>query len=190
MADEATAAGALAQALEATGQLVAGVRPDQWDDPTPCAGWTVTGLVAHIVSGNQMFARIVSGELPGTPSPDTGPAGSELQTSYPGVARELVAGFSRPGVLEQTFTVPFGTVPGRVALHLRITEILVHGWDLARATGQQPRFPDGLAAAELQFSRGALGRIPEGRSPFGPPQPAPGGAAAIDQLAALLGRTV
>ena len=88
------------------------------------------------------------------------------------------------------FTLPFGTVPGSVALHLRMVELLVHGWDLARATGQPPRFPDGLAEQELAFSRRALADIPAERNPFGQPQPAPADAAAIDQLAALLGRTV
>jgi uncharacterized protein (TIGR03086 family) len=92
--------------------------------------------------------------------------------------------------MEETFTVPFGTVPGSVALHLRITELLVHGWDLAAATGQPARFPEDLAEQELAFTRGALASVPAGRSPFGPPQPAPPGATPLDQLAALLGRSV
>lgn len=72
---------------------------------------------------------------------------------------------------------------------LRITELLVHGWDLARATGQPARFPDGLAQQELAFSRGALSAIPPERTPFAPSRPAGPDAPAIDQLAALLGRS-
>ena len=84
--------------------------------------------------------------------------------------------------------MPFGTVPGAVALHLRLTEVLVHGWDLAQATGQVAAFPQDLAEQELAFTRDALGALPPGRSPFAPPTPAPDTAPALDRLAACLGR--
>jgi uncharacterized protein (TIGR03086 family) len=185
----------LAGALEATGCLVDGVRDDQWFLPSPCPDWNVGDLVNHVVSGNRLFAGIVRGDRPGPPAggggaPASGQPGRDLPGAYREAASELVAAFSRPGVMEERFTVPFGMVPGSVALHLRITELLVHGWDLARATGQPARFPDGLAEQELAFSRAALAAIPPGRTPFAPPQPAAADAPAIDQLAALLGRAV
>jgi len=180
----------LERALDATGRLVAGVREEQWPDPTPCPDWNVGDLVSHIIAGNLLFAGILRGERPGTPGDGPGQRGSDLPGAYRQAASELLAAFSRPGVLEEVFSVPFGTVPGAVALHLRITELLVHGWDLARATGQRARFPDGLAEQELAFSRRALGGIPAGRRPFGPPQSAAADAPAIDRLAACLGRTV
>ena len=83
-----------------------------------------------------------------------------------------------------------GTVPGVVLLHLRITELLVHGWDLAQATAQPPLLPDDLAEQELQFTSGKLADIPAGRHPFAPPQPVPDDAPAIERLAACLGRRV
>ena len=52
----------LEQALELTGRLVAGVKPDQWDLPTPCTEWNVRQLVDHLVSGQQLFARVLRGE--------------------------------------------------------------------------------------------------------------------------------
>ncbi len=86
-------------------------------------------------------------------------------------------------------TVPIGAVPGVVALHLRITESLVHGWDLAHSTGQPTDvLPDDLAEHELQFSRRQLPDLPPGRHPFAPSQPVPDDAPALDRLAALLGR--
>ena len=187
-------AGQLAQAIDATGRLVAAVRDDQWPDPTPCPDWTVRDLVSHIVTGNRMFAGILRGDPPaapaGSPAADPGPAGEDLVTAYRDAASGLLAAFSEPGALERVVTVPFGTVPGIAALHLRITELLVHGWDLARATGQPASFPDDLAEQELAFSRARLGDSPAGRRPFGPPQPAAADAPAIDRLAACLGRTV
>lgn len=123
--------GGLAQALDATGQLAAAVRDEQWLDPTPCPDWTVRDLVRHIIGGNRMFAAILRGEHPGA-SGGGSPAGP----------------------------------------------------------GQPARFPGALAEQELAFSRRALAGVPQGRSPFWPPQPAPADAPLIDQLAACLGRTV
>ncbi len=187
-------AGQLAQAIDVTGQLVAAVRDGQWADPTPCPDWNVCDLVSHIVTGNRMFASILRGDPPGAPggslAAEPGQPGENLLGAYRDAAAGLLAAFGQPGVLERAFTVPFGTVPGIVALHLRITELLVHGWDLARATGQPASFPDSLAEQELAFSRSKLAGIPTGRRPFGPPQPVASGAPAIDRLAACLGRTV
>jgi uncharacterized protein (TIGR03086 family) len=195
----------LARALDATGRLAGTVREEQWHDPTGCPGWNVRDLVTHVVYGNRLFAAILRGDLPGPPAgapsaggsgqpasdlPGSDLAGSDLPGAYREAAAELLAAFSRPGVMDETFTMPFGTVPGSTALHLRITELLVHGWDLAQATGQHADFPDDLARQELTFSHRALSAIPPGRTPFGPPQQAAADAPAIDQLAALLGRTV
>ncbi len=111
----------------------------------------------------------------------------------------MVAAFGQPGALARTVEVPFGTVPGAVALHLRLTEVLVHGWDLAQATGQVAAFPEDLAEQELAFTRDALApcrpgaapsrrrrrrRTPRPRSTGSPPAwaagfPAPGEAPAV-----------
>ena len=44
-------AGRLARAIDATGELITGVRADQWADPTPCPEWTVRSLLNHLVFG-------------------------------------------------------------------------------------------------------------------------------------------
>jgi uncharacterized protein (TIGR03086 family) len=184
----------LATALDGTGRLVAGVPDDRWEAPTPCADWSVRQLVNHVVGGNRLFARVLSGQ-PLPPVEQLGRRAGEDQlgddpvAAWRGSAEAMLAAFRGPGVLERTHTVPAGTLPGPAVLHLRIVETLVHGWDLARATGQQPAFPDELAEPELAFSRDLLARLPEGREPFGPSRPADDGAPAIDRLAALLGRT-
>lgn len=98
--------------------------------------------------------------------------------------------FCQPGVLQRVFPSPVGKVPGIVLVHLRITELLVHGWDLAHATAQPVRLPDDLAEQELQFTRGKLADVSAERSPFAPPQPVSDDAPAIDKLAACLGRPV
>jgi uncharacterized protein (TIGR03086 family) len=179
----------LSVALDATGRVIAAVHDGQWAGPTPCPDWTTRDLVSHLITGNNAFASILRGQPPSA-AQDTFRPDGDLLAAYRDSADAVLNAFSLPGALEQVVTVPFGAVPGIVALHLRITEMLVHGWDLARATGQPAAFPDDLAEQELTFTRGKLADIPAGRQPFAPPQPVPGGAAAIDRLAACLGRDV
>ena len=171
----------LVQVTAEAERLVAGIRPDQWTAPTPCGEWTVRELIDHVTGGDRLFTAALSGE-------ERKPAGDDPTTEFHDASADLVAAFELPGVLGKVVTVPFGDVPGMVALHLRITEIMVHGWDLARATGQPVSFPDDIVEQELGFTRGALAAIPPTRRPFGPPQPAADDAPALDRLAALLGR--
>jgi uncharacterized protein (TIGR03086 family) len=179
----------LSVVLDITGRLIGGVRDEQWADPTPCSEWSVRDLVSHVVMGNRLFAGILAGTAPEGP-PAAAPPPSGLARAYQDSAADLVAAFGQPGVLDRVVTVPFGTVPGSVALHLRITEILAHGWDVARATGQAADFPADVVEQELAFGAGALGRIPPDRHPFTPSRPVAADAPAIDRLAALLGREV
>ncbi|HUZ53307.1 MAG TPA: TIGR03086 family metal-binding protein [Streptosporangiaceae bacterium] len=182
----------LAEALDATGQLIAAVPEARWADPTPCPGWTVRDLVSHLVAGNAMFAGEFGSQYQPPDGQDlaAGTVGADLLPAYRDSAAALLDAFGQPGALDTIVTVPFGTVPGIVALHLRITEVLVHGWDLAEATGQLVAFSEDVAEQELAFSRDKLSDIPPGRRPFAPPQPVADDAPAIDRLAACLGRTV
>lgn len=180
----------LSEATELTGRLVAGVQAEQWSSPTPCADWTVRDLVQHVVFGQLAFARLLRGEPleAVAPSASADHLGDDPSGAYRRSCEALLAAAAEPGVLERPVRVPIGTVPGMVAVHLRVVEALVHGWDLARATGQSFDVPAELAEAELAFSRERLGSIPPDRTPFGRPQPVADDAAPLDRLAALLGR--
>jgi uncharacterized protein (TIGR03086 family) len=179
----------LTRAFDATERLVAGVRGDQWTEQTGCPGWSVRDLLGHVVAGQFAFAAILTRENP--PDNTAEPLGADPTAAYRDSGEALRTAFSRPGVLDEVFTVPAGTVPGVVALHLRLTELLVHGWDLARATGQSTTgLPADLAEQERAFSRVQIEKLPPDRRPFAPPQPVADDAPAIDRLAALLGRPV
>lgn len=191
---EESPVGQLARALQFSEQLVAGVGPEQWAAATPCSRWTVHDLVTHLVVGNRLIANALRGEPPADPESSAhdvvAMAPGELVGAYRASVCSVLEAFALPGALGRMVTVPFGTVPGIVALHLRMTEALVHSWDLARATGLEAGFPDDLAEQELTFTGAKLADVAPGRSPFGPPQPVADDAPAIDRLAALLGRPV
>lgn len=185
----------LARALQVTEGLVAAVGDHQWTLPTPCPDWTVRDLVNHLVFGMNVF----TGALGTSPAPSReelraraagDSLGDDPVAAYHTAAESLLTAFRRPGALQQVVTIPFGSVPGIAALHLRVVECLVHGWDLARATSQSTDLPEDLAESELAFSHAQLAELPPGRTPFGPPQPVADDAPASDRLAALLGRDV
>jgi uncharacterized protein (TIGR03086 family) len=178
-------------ALELSGRLVAQVKPDQWESATPCTEWDVRQLVDHLVLGQQLFARVLRGEpfeqaVAGVRSVGDR-LGNDPAGAYDVSAREMLDAFGAPGVLERLVRVPFGTVPGAVARHLRIVECLVHGWDLATALGLPFHPPAGLVEREIAFTGPLLGQVPPERRVFGPSRPAADGAPPIERLAALLG---
>lgn len=175
----------LSRAVHQTGRLVDGVTEQQWAAPTPCPDWAVRDLVAHLVTGQRLTAGTLTGQPPGAlgPVPD-----HELPSAYRSSAVDLLEAFAVPGALERELVVPFGVVTGAVALHLRLVEALVHGWDLARATGTELQVPDDVVPVALAFTQQMLGEIPPDRRPFAAPVPVPAAAPPLDQLAGLLGR--
>ena len=149
-------------------------------------------LVNHMVLGHRLFTGILRGTTTVSPSaldPSAADAlGDDAVDAYRRAAGEVLTAFAQPGVLERDFHVPAGIVPGIAAVHLRAVEELVHGWDLARATDQRPRFPHEVVERELAFTRDKLADVPPDQSPFAPPQPVPDDAPPLDRLAAMLGR--
>lgn len=175
-------------AARVAGEVIETLSDHDWELPTPCENWNVRDIIQHLIAGNEIFAAALLGG-PGTLKQTTKDSG-DLFTQYQRSVQELLQAFSQPGALERTVSVPFGAIPGALALHLRITELLVHGWDLARATGCEVVFPEDIAETELVFSRNLLKSVPPGHAPFGSPQPVADDAPAINRLVALLGRNV
>ena len=177
----------LDRALASTEVIVAGIRPGQWPAPTPCTELDVRDVVNHLVSGNRLFAALVRGG----PLPDRGEdhLDGDPLVSFQQAAGELREAFAAPGVLESVYTAPFGSGPGAALAQVRIVELLVHGWDLARATGQQADFRADVAERALAAARRQLASRPEGPgAPFAAEVPVADDAPAVDRLAGFLGR--
>jgi uncharacterized protein (TIGR03086 family) len=187
MTDDAAVLSDLKTALAGTGQVVAGVGPGQWTASTPCHELNARALVNHMVGGNLMFTAIVRGEplpdrtadhLGGDPSGAFGRAGSQMYSAL-----------AAPGALLTTYPSPFGQTGGSFLASIRVIEMLTHGWDLARGTGQLLAVPADVAERALAVARGNL--TPELRSPaFAPEVTVPGDAPVLDRLAGFLGRPV
>ena len=167
--------------------VIARVRPDQLGNVTPCTEWDVCTLISHLTAGSRGFAAMVAGE-PGPERDEDGPGAGAL-TSFLDALGGLCAAFERQGFLEQVFPTPLGEGPGELLVAMRITELTIHAWDIAAATGQ----PRDLDPELVGFTDGFLRSRPIPRDvngPFAPEQPAPAGTGDTDRLAAFAGRMV
>ena len=168
--------------------VVQGISDDQLDGPTPCADYTVRQLIGHVTA---TLARAESVAQRG----DIGDVGTMIDyrdahdvASYRD--RAVTAWADDDALLDRPVTVPWGDVPGRGALVGYTNETLVHGWDLAVATGQPCEAPDPLIAETIlpAMQRFLVADQRGGPVPFGPvvePRPEAG---ATERLANWAGR--
>lgn len=178
-----------ARALESTGAIVAGIPPDHWHCWTPCEGWDVRALVNHLVSGNLWAAELAGGAtIDGVGGRLDGDLlGSDPAASYAESARSAVAAFRRPGALDALCAVSYGPVPGAVYAGHRFVDVLIHGWDLAAATGQDTTLDQGLMEACQKIVEPQLEAFREAGA-FGREADVPPGASAQTRFLAKLGR--
>jgi uncharacterized protein (TIGR03086 family) len=166
--------------------VIAAVKPEQLDLPTPCTDWSVRQIINHLVIGNLTFASMVGD----SPRPDR--AQDHLGDDPLGVFQDTVLDlrtlFSAEGVLTATYDTPLGSGPGTLLVAMRVVEMTVHSWDIAKATGQSTDLDAELAETCLDSLRAAMRNGRGG--PFGAERPAPQGATAADRLAAFAGRAV
>lgn len=118
---------------------VAAVPPDRWASPTPCGEWTVRDLVRHVVDIHGMFLGLVGRELGAIVSVDDDPVAAI------GAARAVVqADLDDPGRAGAGFEGFFGPTTFEMSIDRFVNfDLVVHGWDLARATGLDERIDPG-----------------------------------------------
>ncbi len=103
-------------------------------------------------------------------------------------AERMLSAWSAPGVVDDRYDMPWGETPGTMLVGFMVIEELGHGWDLARASGQDPGFDDDVVHATLDMARAYDDESIRVPGMFGPVVPIADDAPPIDQLAAYLGR--
>lgn len=93
-----------------------------------------------------------------------------------------------PSLLDQPFDLPFGVMPGRVAVGMHLVETVAHAWDLPRATGQGAAFAPEVVRTASQFAHSSLPSERPPGTPFGAPVPVADDLPELDRLAAFMGR--
>lgn len=165
------------------GAVVGGIRPDQLESPTPCAAFTVRGVLQHMITGATLFTGAFRGTDPGAPDL------TDVLAGFGPALSGLASAIRAPGALGCTIDAPFGAVSGETFARFVVLDGLVHGWDLALATGQGYHPSDALIAEAQAFAEGALDGLRDGDT-FAAEVAPPCSATPIERLAAYTGRTV
>lgn len=131
------------------GDLVHAVGSDEWGLPTPCAEWTVREVVNHVTAENLWMPSLLSGAT----TDDVGDRfdgdvlGDDPLGEYDSSSGAASAAFHMPGAMEASCAVSYGPVPGAVYAGHRFVDVLIHGWDVATATGQEATLAPELVEA-------------------------------------------
>ena len=163
-----------------------GVPEGGWDRPAPCEGWVARDVVRHLVEW--MPAMFLSGPgltAPDGPSVDDDPAGA-----WAALDRALQAALDDPATARSELVMQMGTFALEDAFGMfGMPDVLVHTWDLARATGQDER----LDPAEVHRTLDAMSQVDDemlrGSGHFGPRVEVPEDADEVTRLIAFTGRT-
>jgi uncharacterized protein (TIGR03086 family) len=153
------------------------------DLPTPCDGWVVRDLLDHVNGGARMFAAAFE---------DRPVRERELGDRPMETVAEALADFDvavrSDGALERTVNSPFGQMPGEVFARLAALDLLMHTWDLSRATEKEAVVPEEIVGAVDEFARQAVTEDLRVPGVFGPEVVAPANSSRLDALAAFTGR--
>jgi uncharacterized protein (TIGR03086 family) len=149
------------RALNWADGVVRGVDHATLDGPTPCSEYDIRTLLGHLVATVDRARAIGEGCDPRTmPSVVAGVPDDGWPDALATATDKMTAVWVDGTLLDRPVTVPWGTVPGRAAMWGYVNEALVHGWDLAVATGQDAEADPDLAEAALA---GAQAKIPADR---------------------------
>jgi uncharacterized protein (TIGR03086 family) len=184
---------AFERAVASTAEIVKATPASQLDAPTPCGGWDVRALLNHVIGTLWLAEGLLSDQAPRYPMapgglPPADLAGEDPAAAYAEAAAAALAASAAGDALTRVHVTPLGEMPGPALAGFTTLDIVVHGWDLAVATGQAADLDGRLAAHVLAFAEQTLA-TPESRaSRIGPAVAVAADAPVTQRLVAYLGR--
>ena len=168
-----------------TATIVHGVRSGQLSDPTPCSEFDVRALLNHMIGGLDMLRNAAAGGEPKMPEGDQ--FGEDPGADYDARRTKLLEALASEGVLDRGWKMPFGELPGQMMASIAFVEHVTHGWDLAKATGQDATIPEPLLteAVGVVTPMDAMWRMD---GVCGPKVDVPDSASPTEKYAAFMGR--
>ncbi|MFC8731176.1 TIGR03086 family metal-binding protein [Luteimicrobium sp. NPDC057192] len=180
--------------MEGSVAVVERVAPSDLARPTPCAGWTLADLLAHMVVQHDGFAAAARGEVTELADWEPRPVGDDVVAVYRTAAAGVVDAFAACDTDAELWLpeVRGGVgIPAQTALGFHLVDYVVHAWDVAASLGAADAFApdDDVLAQALDVSR----QVPDGEArtvpgaAFAPALAGDGGGALAETLR-LLGR--
>lgn len=162
--------------------LVRRVSDDQLDLPTPCSDWTVAQLLHHIHQFSAVFTQNAHKQSPQPPEQLV----DDWRTAIPSQLDQLATAWQDENAWQGKVSAGGIEMAAADNAVVAIEELTVHGWDLARATGQQPSADDtDLDQVETFLTKFAAD---PNEGPFGPTAAVADDASRLDRIIAGTGR--
>ena len=179
------------RAIASTADIVKATPAGQMSAPTPCTKWDVRALLNHVIGTLWLAEGLFADHTPRHPMtpgglPPGDLAGDDPAAAYAEASAAALAA-AAGDALTRGHVTPLGQMPGPALAGFTTLDILVHGWDLATATGQPADLDGRLAAHVLGFAEQAI--TPDTRAPrIGLALTVTPGAPVTNRLVAFLGR--
>jgi len=178
-----------ARAMQATRRYVDAVRPEQWTASTPCTEWNVKQVANHIIGENLWAVELLAGRTLADVGDrlDGDLAGNDPGGAYASSVQSASQASTAAGAMEVVCHLSFGDYSGADYAAQLFMDTLIHGWDIAAATGQDTRLDPQLVEACLPIAQQLTTQF-RGAGVFGNDLPVAPDADAQVRLLALVGR--
>jgi uncharacterized protein (TIGR03086 family) len=182
----------LQPATDRMAELVRNVGDDQLSNPTPCQQYTLADLLDHVDGLSFAFAAAARKDLEGgaqQPSADGSRLGDDWRRRIPGRLDDLAAAWRDPDAWTGMTKAGDVDLPADLAAVIALDELVVHGWDVAKASGQPfDADADLLKAVHGFVSQFSGDDLETDHELFGPQVAVPDDAPLLDRVVALTGR--
>jgi uncharacterized protein (TIGR03086 family) len=179
----------MTDAADAAARTVARVNASQFDGPTPCTEWDVRTLLNHLIlwTSYSLEARAHGGSVGQELIDRDFAAEPGFAAGYRAQLDRALAAWSDPAMWDRSLDVMGSPMPSADVAALNIAEMVLHGWDLAVATGQAYTVSERAAAAAMRAVEANADLFRQYKG-FAEPVDVRTDASALDRALALSGR--